>query len=269
MASVDSTFQVKYGPWAVIAGASVGLGAEFARQLAAKGLNLVLVARRAGLLEERAKVLTETYGIEVRPVPLDLASADLQSALCERIRDLDVGLLVYNAALELIGSFLEQDLADKLSIIDVNCRGPLILAHEFGQSMAARGRGGIILMSSMGGFQGCGLIATYTATKAFNLVLGEGLWEELRAQGVDVLSFCAGATRTPNFEESQPKKTGLIEAPVMEPEAVVCEALAALGTRPSAVAGRANRIAGFLMSRLLPRRVAVRLISRQVRAMYS
>jgi short-subunit dehydrogenase len=237
MASVDSTFQAKYGPWAVIAGASVGLGAEFARQLAAKGLNLVLVARRVGPLEERARVLTETYGIEVRTVPLDLASADLQSALCERIRDLDVGLLVYNAALELIGSFLEQDLADKLRIIDVNCRGPLLLAHEFGQSMAARGRGGILLMSSMGGFQ--------------------------------VLSFCAGATRTPNFEESQPKKTGLFEAPVMEPEAVVYEALAALGTRPSAVAGRANRIAGVLMSRLLPRRIAVRIISRQVRAMYS
>ena len=267
-AMIDPSFRSKYGPWALIAGASVGLGAEFARQLAAGGLNVVLVARRVGPLEEHAKALTNAYGVEVRAVPLDLGSEDMLPKLREQVRGLDVGLLVYNAALSLIGPFLEQELAEKLKIIDVNCRGPLMLAHEYGRSMAARGRGGIILMSSLAGQQGSALIATYAASKAYDLVLGEGLWDELREHGVDVLSFCAGATRTPNYEESQPKRTGRFP-PVMEVEPVVSEALTALGKGPSAVAGRANRLAGFLMSRVLSRRVAVQTISRQTRAMYA
>ncbi|MCZ6570728.1 MAG: SDR family NAD(P)-dependent oxidoreductase [Deltaproteobacteria bacterium] len=268
MAAIDPGFRSKYGPWAVVAGASVGLGAAFARQLAEKGLNVVLVARRVGPLEERAKALTNAYDVEVRAVPLDLGAADMLTTLREHTRDLDVGLLVYNAALSLIGPFLEQEIAQKLEIIDINCRGPVVLADEFGRSMAARGRGGIILMSSLAGQQGSALIATYAASKAFDLVLGEGLWYELREHGVDVLSFCAGATRTPNYEASQPRRKGGFP-PVMEPELVATEALAALGQGPSAVAGWGNRVASFLMRRLLPRRFAVETISRQTRAMYA
>jgi len=268
MAAIDPGFRSKYGPWAVVAGASVGLGAAFARQLAEKGLNVVLIARRVGPLEERAKALTNAYDVEVRAVPLDLGAADMLTTLREHTRDLDVGLLVYNAALGLIGPFLEQEIAQKLEIIDINCRGPVVLADEFGRSMAARGRGGIILMSSLAGQQGSALIATYAASKAFDLVLGEGLWYELREHGVDVLSFCAGATRTPNYEASQPRRKGGFP-PVMEPELVATEALAALGQGPSAVAGWGNRVASFLMRRLLPRRFAVETISRQTRAMYA
>jgi len=269
MTSSNTTFRSKYGPWALVAGASVGLGAEFARQLAARGLNLVLIARRAELLAERAKELSQAYGIQVRTITFDLGNTDLQSALCESTRDLDVGLLVYNAAHELIGPFLEQELEEQLKIIDVNCRAPLVLAHEFGRRMATRGRGGILLMSSLAGHQGSALIATYAASKAYNRVLGEGLWDELREHGIDVLAFSAGATRTPNYEASQPRKTGSLGPPVMEVEEVASEALAALGKRPSAVAGRVNRVAGFLMGRLLPRRVAVETIGRQTRAMYA
>jgi len=266
--SIDPSFQSKYGPWALVAGGSVGLGAEFARQLAAKGLNLILVARRVGPLEATAKELTNRYGVEVVAIPLDLGSEGMLTSLREKTRDLEVGLLVYNAALGLVGPFLEQNLEEKLKIIDVCCRGPLMLADEFGRSMAARGRGGIILMSSLAGQQGSALIATYAASKAYDLVLGEGLWSELGEHGVDVLSFCAGATRTPNYEESQPRRAGRFP-PLMEPGPVVSEALAKLGKGPSAIAGRANRLAGFLMSRLMPRRLAVETISRQTRAMYA
>jgi short-subunit dehydrogenase len=252
-----------------VAGASEGLGAEFARQLAARGLHVVPVARREALLGELARELRAEHGVEVRPLALDLASPDAAETLCEKTRDLELGLLVYNAALSPIGSFLEQDLSEKLRALDVNCRTPLILAHEFGRAMLPRGRGGLLLMSSMAAFQGSPLIATYAATKAFALLLGEALWEEFRNHGIDVLAFCAGATRTPNYESSQPRQVTRLAPAVMEPAAVASEALASLGRTPSAIAGRGNRLAGLLISRLLPRRLAIEIMGRNTRALYS
>jgi len=263
----EPPFATKYGPWAVVAGASEGLGAEFARQLAARGLNLVLIARRPAPLEACARSLREVFAIEVRTLSVDLASADLQPALRAETDGIEVGLLVYNAAQSYIGPHLDQELDAHLRVVDVNCRAPLVLIHEFGRPMAARGRGGIILMSSIAGLQGSALIATYAATKAYDLVLGEALWEELRGRGVDVLAFLAGATRTPNFVASSPKTTSALSA-AMEPAAVAAEALAALGTGPSAVAGRVNRLSAFVMTRLLPRRMAVGTIGKAMRARY-
>lgn len=260
-------FRSRYGPWALVAGASVGLGAEFARQLAARGLNLVLIARRSALLDACARRLAGEFGVETRTLAIDLASPELAPAVREKTNDIEVGLLVYNAALSILGLHLEQNLDDQLKAIDVNCRGPLVLIHEFAKPMAVRGRGGVILMSSIAGLQGSPLIANYAATKAYNLVLGEALWDELRGRGVDVLAFCAGATRTPNYVQSQPRKTNVFSAP-MEPEPVVTEALAALGTGPSAIAGRRNRLAAWIMTRLLPRRGAVRTMGKTMRALY-
>jgi short-subunit dehydrogenase len=269
VSSNQRRFRSRYGPWALVAGASEGLGAEFARQLAAEGLHIVPVARRQALLDQLARELETQYGVEVRPVAMDLARPDAASHLRERTQDLEVGLLVYNAALSPIGSFLDQDLDEKLTALDVNCRTPLILAHEFGRAMAERGRGGLLLMSSMSALQGSPLVSTYAATKAFGLVLGEGLWEELRGQGIDVLAFCAGATRTPNYEASRPDKISRLAPAVMEPAVVAAEALASLGRSPSAIAGRGNRLGSFIMNRLLPRRVAVEIMGRTTRAMYS
>jgi short-subunit dehydrogenase len=135
--------------------------------------------------------------------------------------------------------------------------------------MAARGRGGLLFMSSMSALQGSPLVATYAATKAFGLVLAEGLWEELRGQGIDVLAFCAGATRTPNYEASRPAKASRLAPAVMEPAAVAAEALACLGKTPSAIAGRGNRVGSFIMHRLLSRRLAVQIMGRTTRSMYS
>jgi short-subunit dehydrogenase len=257
-------FRARYGPWAVVAGASSGLGAEFATQLAAAGLNLVLVARRAEVLESLAKELRERHRVEVRLCALDLGAPELLERIREATDGLDVGLLVYNAALALIGPFLEQSLADKLKVIDVNVRGPLTLADEFGRRMAARGSGGILLMSSLAGSRGSPLVATYSATKAFNLVLAEGLWDELSGRGVDVLACRAGATRTPAFEESAP----VGKVPIMESAPVVREALSALGRQPSMVPGFVNRLGDFFLGRILPRRAAIRFMGRATRAMY-
>jgi len=140
--------------------------------------------------------------------------------------------------------------------------------HHFTARMASRGSGGVILMSSLAAFQGQAMVATYAATKAFALVLGEGLWDELRDRGVDVLAFCPGATRTPNFVATNPRPTGFVSAPVMEPDDTVAEALAALGAGPTVIAGRMNRVATLLLQRLLSRRRLVRFMSRTMRAMY-
>jgi len=264
-----SDFRKQYGPWALVAGASEGIGAEFARQIAAHGIHIVAVARRTELLERLEAELVGGFGVEVRTISADLADPGAASILRDTTQDLEIGLMVYNAALSPIGPFLEQDLDTILQTLDVNCRTPLALAHAFGRDMVARGRGGLLLMSSMSGLQGSPLLATYAATKAFDLVLGEGLWEELRESGVDALAFCAGATRTPNYEASAPRRLSKFAPQVMEPGPVAAEALAQLGSVPSAIAGRGNRIASWFIQKLLSRRRAIEIMGRATRAMYS
>lgn len=265
----SDAFLAKYGPWALVAGASEGLGAAFATELAARGVSLVLVARRAQALDDLAATLRTAHGVQVRTVAVDLARADLMEPIREVTEGLEVGLLVYNAAYSEISEFFAQTIEAKLKMLDVNCRAPLILADELGRAMLARRRGGIILMSSLAGFQGSALVSVYAATKAFNTVLGEGLWDELRRQGVDVVPFVAGATTTPNFLKTEPKASGAFAPPLMTPASVAIEALDALGGGPRAVAGRANRLALFVMERLLARRKRVEIMGRATRKMYA
>jgi short-subunit dehydrogenase len=268
MKSSDSGFRARYGPWALVAGGSLGIGAEYARQAAARGLNVVNVAEVADPLVEYCRELAAEYGVEVRPLVVDLGCSGVLDALRAATQELEIGLLVYNAGRSFVGNFLDQPLEDKLAILDVNCRGALLLAHEYGSRMAARRRGGIVIMSSLSGLQGTPLVATYAATKAFDAVLGEGLWEELGHCGVDVLSVLAGATRTPGYEETQPDRSGAFSPPVMEPGEVVAQAFDALGKVPSVVPGRTNRLIAACMSRLIPRRRAVSSMGRAMRAQY-
>jgi short-subunit dehydrogenase len=256
----------RFGTWALVAGASEGLGAAFARALAARGLNLVLAARRSDPLQRLAADLEATHRVEVRPMALDLADEVSVLRLAAAGNELGVGLLVCNAAFAPVGPFVEVPLADHLRVIAVNCRAPVALSHVLGAEMARRGRGGIILMSSLAGFQGAPQIAHYAATRAYNLVLGEGLWEELRQQGVDVLVCCAGATRTPGYE-AHPAPARLLAPPVLEPEAVVEHALRALGSTPSTIPGRWNRIASFILRRFVSRRRSVLLMGSSTRAL--
>ena len=258
-------FAARYGPWALVAGASEGLGAEYARQLAARGLSVLLVARRAEPLDALAAELRQRYAVAAQAAVLDLADPELPAQLAAAVGDLEVGLLVYNAAHSTVGEFLQEDLAVKLRTIDVNCRGPVILSHVLGQKMAQRRRGGIIIMSSLTAAQGVPLIATYAATKAFDQILAEGLWEELGRHGVDVLACRAGATRTPNYERSKPQGYDGI---VGEPSLVVTQALAALGRGPTIVPGRFNELVSFCMGRLIPRSTAVQIMAKSVRSMY-
>jgi len=258
-----------YGPWAVIVGGSDGIGAEFARRLASQGLNLVLVARRPDLLQRFAGELTRLFGVEVVTLTLDLADPRSVDSLVERSSGLEVGLLVCNAASAPIGPFIGQAQATHCHLLEVNCRTPVLLAWEFGRRMSLQGRGGIILVSSMAGFQGTGYVAHYAASKAYIRVLAEGLWNELRGKGVHVLACCPGIVNTPTFRREGPVRPRWLASPLMDCPPVVGQALRALGRKPIVVPGISNKAAVWFTQRLLPRRLAIALASRGTSAMYS
>jgi uncharacterized protein len=253
-----SSLLERYGPVAVVAGASEGIGAAFATALAEAGFSLVLIARRAEPLEALAKELRERFGSQVETRALDLAAPDLEARLREIVTAHDIGLLVYNAALSIIAPFLDTPLCDKQRILDVNARGPLTAAHVCGERFKARGRGGILLISSLTAFWGSAWVATYGATKAFNLSLGEALAHELAPLGIDVVVSCVGATRTPGFIQAV---SGRKPPKSMSPEEVAKESLAALPARGAFVPGRFNRVVQQILSRVVPRRAAVKIMA--------
>lgn len=263
----DPEFYQRYGPWAVIAGASEGIGLQYAHQLAEKGLNLIMLARRLEPLEKQASLIRRRHHVEVIAAPLDLGSDKLAEEFQNICADLDIGLLVYNACYSVIGEFKDIDTKDHQSMLDVNCRGPMTLCHQLIPRLAQRSHGGIILMSSMSGFQGTAMVANYAATKAWNTTFAQGLAEELQPMGIDVLACVAGATSTPGFEQVTPSAKRSKAFP-MQAEAVAREGLRALGKRSLHITGRINRAVdwlGFAMGR----NGRSRFISNATRDMYT
>jgi len=255
-----SSFGEKYGPWALVTGASAGIGAEFARQLAARGLNVVLVARRRERLEALAEELQARHRVEARAAAMDLARPDFLGDVQAATAGLEIGLLVNNAGFGWSGAFLDHDLERELEMLAVNCRAALVLAHTFGRPMRDRRRGGIIFVSSVLGYMATPYLAHYAATKAYDLSLGEGLWFELRPQGVDVVTLSPGTTKTEFAQVA-----GAPEIGGMAVEPVVAAALKNLGRRPSVVAGWRNRALTSVQSQM-PRRWRVALVGRVMRA---
>ena len=255
--TTETSFRAKYGPWALIAGAAVGLGAQYADQIAARGLNLVLLDRDGDPLRITADEIRSRHGVQVRPAVIDLARADLVAALRPQVVDIEIGLLVYNAAIGTVAPFLDITPAHCDTMIDVNCRGPIRLAQALVPAMVQRKRGGLILMSSLSGNYGSAQLAIYAASKAFTLVFADALWAELREHGVDVLAVQPGSTRTPGWLSSQHAGE---EMPAMEPADVVREALATLGVEPNVVAGEMNRLGAAALAGM-PRRQAIELVS--------
>src|SRR6266478_3522133 len=183
MASLKS-----YGEWALVTGASAGIGTAFTRELAAQSVNVVLVARRADRLEALAAELREKHGVKTRVVPAE--------RLLEWVRDLEIGILVNNAGFSMVGRFERVPREKILGMIRVNCLAVAGLTHAFLPAMQARRRGAVIIVSSVAGYQPLGFAATYGATKAFDLMLGEALWAENRSTGVDVLALSPGPVDT-------------------------------------------------------------------------
>ena len=241
-------FLDRYGPWALITGASAGIGAEFARQLAEMGCNLVLVARRRERLEEMARRLEQLYRIQTVSVTVDLSERDFLPIVLRATESIEIGLLINNAGFGVAGNFMKHDLDRELALLDVNCRALLILTHQFGQSMAQRRRGGIILVSSVSAYIATPYEANYAASKVYELFLAEALRYELAVDGVDVLALCPGSTDTEFHEISGSKP---VAAMAVEP--VVRLALSQLGHAPVAIPGWHNRLLVRAL-KLTPRR---------------
>jgi uncharacterized protein len=254
-------FRDRYGPRALVAGGAAGLGAEYCRQIAATGVDLLILDRDAATLDATARELRELADpVDVQTAVVDLAqpASALLDAVRSAVGDLEIGLLIANAAWSPVGPFLGSDLDALLTAMDINCRAPVVLAHQLGPKMVARGRGGILFMSSFAAESGTATVALYSATKAFDLILAEGLWYELRDSGVDVVAIRPGSTRTPAWESTQPPEGEL--KGVMDPTDVVREALAALGHTPSIVAGPDNR-AAEAMFRSMSRQQVIEIVS--------
>ncbi|HEU4362634.1 MAG TPA: SDR family NAD(P)-dependent oxidoreductase, partial [Mycobacterium sp.] len=231
MSRVDETWVQQYGPWAVIAGGSEGVGAEFASQLAEAGLNLVLIARKPEPLRDTADRCRE-LGAEVRELALDLTLPASVDEIIRATADLEVGLLIYNAGANTHSAeFLDGDLAGFQQVIDLNVTTPLSLVHHFATSMRARRRGGVLLVGSITGYQGSARHSIYGGVKAFTRIYAEGLWVELRDYNVHVVELVLGVTRTPAMA-----RVGLnFDVPglrVSEPADVASEGLAQLPHGP-------------------------------------
>lgn len=253
------TFAAKYGPWAVIAGGSEGLGLSFAQQLAAMGVNLMLIARSADKLEAAAASIREQYAVAVRVAALDLASENVADLVAAHSGDIDVGLLVHIAgAASGPKRVIEQSEDEIMHLIRLNTVGQTMLARHFGKAMAARGHGGIILLGSMGANAGCCQLAVYGAVKAYTMAFAEGLWAEMQPAGVDVAALMIGRTRTPALERSEYGQDSGV--PAAEPDDIARFALANLEKGPVLVPPELEP--AFLALRAMPRRQAVETMTR-------
>ena len=254
-------FKEKYGPFALVAGGSDGLGAAFSEALASRGLNLVIMARNKERLEAAAARLREQYGVEVKTLAADLADFEKTKSLILGLKLKEqIGLLVYNAAFAPIGLF-ENTSEEHLTLAAaVNVRTPLLLAKFFSESMIQNKRGGIVLMSSLAGAQGSPKLASYAATKSFNAILAEGLWKELKPHGIDVIGCCAGAILTPGYQQAEKKaKT----APgTLSAQTVAEQTIKALGKGPIVIPGGVNKLARFVLTRLMTRKAAIGIMSK-------
>lgn len=264
----SADFRRRYGPWAVVTGAAMGLGAAFAAECARGGLNVVLVDRLAAKLAEEASRIARVHGVQTRGVVLDLAEPDPWAVLGPALEGLEVGLLVNNAGLGPVAHFYKQPLWAHQEVLAVNCHAPLVLTHHLGGAMAKRGRGGIVFVSSLSALQGTALVASYAATKAWNLIFGESLAAELRPLGVDVLVVPLGATRTPGWEASKPHHGALVALGVLSCGDAAASAMAALGRRPVCIPGLGNRLIALVTSRLLSRPLATALLSSAMARLY-
>jgi short-subunit dehydrogenase len=254
-------FRTKYGPWAVVTGASSGIGRECAVQLAAAGLNLVLVARTKPALDHLASELMAKHETEVWVLPLDLAADTAVGEVANATMNLDVGLLVSAAGFGTSGPFLDTPDGAEFEMLAVNCRAVFGLARVFGRRFAGRGRGGMILFGSVVGFQGTPHAAHYAATKAYVQSLGEALSVELAPLGIDVLASAPGPT-----DSGFAARAGMTMGAALSPKTVAMATLAALGRRQTALPGFLSKLLGYALA-TAPRWLRVRIIGGVMKGM--
>jgi short-subunit dehydrogenase len=249
-----------FGPWAVVTGSSSGIGAAIARQLAASGLDVVLVARRLEKLESVGRELSGDYGVQHRIVQADLSQPEGFEIIAKATADLDVGLVVGNAGFANPGELWTVDRGELLRAIHLKVNANLELVHHFAPRLVARGRGGILLTSSVGGLNGVPYVSNTAAIEAYVLTLGEGLHVELAPHGVRVTVLMPGPTLTESMSKMGIDPSEMPLKP-MAADRVAFEGLRALqANRSKHVAGRINRI----MSRLMWRTLATKMMGAMI-----
>jgi short-subunit dehydrogenase len=265
------TFVESYGPWAIVAGASEGVGAAFAAAVAKEGVNVALLARRQGVLDEVAADISAEHGVETRAVAVDLAAPSAMGTVADATKDLEVGLLMYCAGADPnYHPFLANPVEVATAMVRRNCTALVEICHHYAGPMAANGRGGIIVLSSGAAFVGAPNMVIYGGTKAFDVVFTEALWAELHSQGVDVLSLVLGETDTPALRRLRAERGFVDDAQVPLPgvatvDEVVGDALAQLPHGPSFMVGEHLR-SGLQMLGGMPRNDAVDLMMKAASA---
>ena len=251
----------KFGPWAVITGASSGIGKEFARQIAASGINVVLVARRQALLEELGEELHEKFGVAYHAVSADLSQADFMEKITAVTQNLDIGLLVSNAGTGVPGEFLTIPEDVLLKIINLNAVAHMRLTHHYGKRLSERGRGGLVWVSAMGALQGIPYMANDAATKAYVTSLGQGLHVELGQQGINTTVVIPGPTDTPVIDQFGLDMSNMPVKP-MSVEQCVAEGLAALeANKITHLTGRLFRIMNAIIPDTIFRSINSKMLS--------
>lgn len=260
---MNKNFLHQYGPWALVTGATSGIGEAFARQLAARGLNLIICGRRSEKLDTLAAQLQQSHSIEVKPLSLDISDAGFMSHLIEITGVLDLGLIVSNAGFGLKGWHVDQSPEALDSMLAVNARAPMLITQALAPQLIKRGRGGIILTGSMEGYMGFPLSAAYSASKGFVHFLGEALWQELKPHNIDVLTLAPGSTDTEALSKQGFDKKKM--SGVMDPERVASEALKNLGRKRIYIPGASNRFFTWLLTSL-PRKWGLALAEAGMKA---
>ena len=248
------SLSTKYGGWAVVTGASSGIGRSFAHLVAIEGMNVVLVARSEAALNDVAEELHSRYSVQTRVLALDLTDRLSRETLDRETLDLDVGLLINNAAVEQRGAFLRHSDQELREVIELNVTAPTELAQQFGRRFIRQERGGIIFVSGSIGYQAVPNLANYAATKAHQVNLAEALYYELRPYGIDVLGLSPGLTTTPMVERLERSinfsRIGMMQ---LTPDYVAKQGLKQLGRRPSSVVGLQYKFFALLTKRFLSR----------------
>ena len=227
---MSEEFLNQYGPWALVTGAAEGLGAEFASQVAAKGLGVLLLDVQLEKAQEHASELAKQYGVETRAIECDLSKVDFLGALEAELAAFEIGLLICSAGIGTTGPFLETPIEAMRRAVQVNAMATLDLCYALAPPMVERGRGGIMILASNSAYAGSPYVATYAATKAFDLSLGEALWYELAPHGVHAMAFSPMGTNTPGLRRGMPGlREGEAREGIMAPKDAVAMALGALG----------------------------------------
>lgn len=257
------TFAERYGPWAVIAGASEGTGRAFALQLAAQGMHCVLLARRSAPLAALADEIRAQNRVECVTAAIDLAASDASEQIMTIVGAREVGLFVANAGADPNGAaFLDLDLQSWLALAQRNATTTMQCCHHFGSAMRTRGRGGLLLVNSGACYGGASSMAVYAASKAFVLCFGEALWAELRPHGVDVLNLVLGRTDTPEFRRLLAEKGMPVPDNIASSNEVARIGLQRLPHGPVYNWGQADDAAGFAPNSAAARRERIVMIDR-------